>query len=202
VYIKSRAGVNSHWLVRSDGSDHHLLTEGGSAAAWSHDARWVFFQVYSSRVNACIYKVPVEEGDRTLVRCEAALPQLSSDGTLYYSPRRPEHANEIFRARPPDGESVHLYSYAASRIPMYPTGNVLSPDDRWIAILLKDGGTTNIWIVPTDGSPVRQITDFGQRAILIARSVSWSRDSQSVYAAVAAMDADIVLLDGVGPIGR
>ena len=41
------------------------------------------------------------------------------------------------------------------------------------------------------------ITDFGRRAILIARSVSWTRGSRSVYAAVAEMDADIVLLEGI-----
>ena len=45
---------------------------------------------------------------------------------------------------------------------------------------------------------MRQITDFGRRAILIARTVSWSSDSRSVYAAVAEMDADIVLLEGIG----
>ena len=45
---------------------------------------------------------------------------------------------------------------------------------------------------------MRQITDFGRRAIMIARSVGWSSDSQSIYAAVAEMDADIVLLEGIG----
>jgi hypothetical protein len=45
---------------------------------------------------------------------------------------------------------------------------------------------------------MRRITDFGRRAIMIARSVSWSRDSQSIYATVAEVDADIVLLEGIG----
>ena len=81
--------------------------------------------------------------------------------------------------------------------PGIPPGNTLSPDDRWLAMPLKDGATTNIWATPTDGGPMRQITDFGRRAIMIARSVSWSSDSQSIYAAVAEMDADIVLLEGV-----
>ena len=31
VYIKTRAGQNSHWLIKSDGSDHHQLTERGTA---------------------------------------------------------------------------------------------------------------------------------------------------------------------------
>jgi len=32
-------------------------------------------------------------------------------------------------------------------------------------------------------TPIRQLTDFGDRAIVIARSVSWAGDSQHLYAA-------------------
>ena len=105
-------------------------------------------------------------------------------------------SNEVFKASPPDGKGV-LDRYARSRIPWHPNGLTLSPDDRWLAVPLKDGATTNIWAMPTDGGPMRQVADFGQRTILIARSVSWSSDSRSVYAAVAEMDADIVLLEGI-----
>jgi Tol biopolymer transport system component len=62
---------------------------------------------------------------------------------------------------------------------------------------LKDRGTTNIWAIPTDGGPYRQLTDFEQRPILIARQVSWSRDGKFIYAALAESDADIVLLEGL-----
>jgi hypothetical protein len=44
---------------------------------------------------------------------------------------------------------------------------------------------------------MRQATDFGDRSTLIARRVSWSPDGKYIYAAVADMDADIVLLDGL-----
>jgi eukaryotic-like serine/threonine-protein kinase len=199
VYIKTRAGQSSHWLIKSDGSDHHLLTERGTGAVWSPDGRWVYFTVASPGTNSCVYKVPVEGGDRVQVRCDAAVPMISRDGTTLYYSRGPDRVNEIFKASPPDGEGVRLNGYAAYRVPWYPTGNTLSPDDRWIAAPLKDGVTTNIWLFPTDGGPMRQITDFGRRAILIARTVAWSRDSRSVYAAVAEMDADIVLLEGIGP---
>ena len=201
VYIKTRAGQNAQWLIRSDGSDHHQLTDRGTGAAWSHDGRWVYFSVFTSDTKSCIYKIPVEGGDRIQIRCDAVLPMMSGTGAiLYYSTWRPELANVVFKASPPDGEGVRLQSYAASRIPWYPNGHALSLDDQWIAMPLKDGSTTNIWLMPTDGGPLRQITDFGRRAILIARSVNWSSDSRSVYAAVAEMDADIVLLEGIGGI--
>ena len=97
-----------------------------------------------------------------------------------------------------------LALYARSRVPFWPTGHALSRDNRWIAVPLKDGATTNIWAIPTSGGPFRQLTDFGRRAILIARQVSWSPDGKIIYAAVAESDADIVLLDGIGinPAGR
>jgi hypothetical protein len=108
--------------------------------------------------------------------------------------------NELFKASPPEtGPSVPLAQYARSRVPLYPQHFVLSPDDRWLALPLRDAGTTNIWTIPTDGGPFRQITDFGRRAILIARQVSWSPDSRFIYAAVIEQDADVVLLDGIVP---
>ena len=155
----------------------------------------MYFGVVSGTTR-CNYKVPVEGGERVQVRCGTSWAAISSDGsTLFY---HGELSGEIFKASPPDGSGVRLQGYARSRIPWYPNSYTLSPDDRWLAVPLKDGATTNIWAMPTAGGPPRQITDFGRRAILIARSVSWSRDSRSVYAAVAEMDADIVLLEGIG----
>lgn len=60
-----------------------------------------------------------------------------------------------------------------------------------------DDATTNLWAVPTAGGPMRQLTDFGDRFIVIGRRVSWSAGSQSLYAAVAENETDIVLFDGL-----
>jgi hypothetical protein len=44
---------------------------------------------------------------------------------------------------------------------------------------------------------MRRLTDFGERSIMISRSVSWSADSRYLYAAVAEVETDIVLFDGL-----
>ena len=133
------------------------------------------------------------------VRCDAACPRRRADGTLYFARGAWQNTNEIYKAKPEDDERAELVTrFPASLVPLWPTGFALSPDGRWIAMPLKDGGTTNIWAIPTDGGPYRQLTDFGRRPILIARQVSWSRDGKSIYAAVAERDADIVLLEGIG----
>ena len=54
-----------------------------------------------------------------------------------------------------------------------------------------------MWVLPTSGEPMRQVTDFGDRSIAITRSVAWASDSRAIYAAVSEVETDIVLLDGL-----
>ena len=152
VYIKTRAGQSSHWLIKSDGSDHHQLTDRGICCVMV--ARWPVGVLHriSPGASSCVYKVPVEGGDRVLVRCDAGCPRSRVTGppstTGAADPAGLSAVNEIFKASPPDGEGLRLHRYANSRMPWYPTGNTLSPDDRWIALPLKDGATTNVWTIP------------------------------------------------------
>ena len=82
--------------------------------------------------------------------------------------------------------------------PGAPLGHAaISPDGQWLATSLIDGSTTNLWVLPSSGGPLKPLTDFGDRQTLIARAVSWSADGQSVYAALAELQTDIVLIDGL-----
>jgi Tol biopolymer transport system component len=76
---------------------------------------------------------------------------------------------------------------------------VLSPDGKFLALLLMDGPTTNIWTLATSNGVLKAITDFGHQATSIARRVSWSSDGKSIYAAVGRSEADIVLLTNLRP---
>jgi Tol biopolymer transport system component len=108
--------------------------------------------------------------------------------------------HEIARAHPENGQSEVLARVTGSRVPVArrSLNPVLSPDGQWLTFPLTDGGTSNIWGLPTKGEPkLRPFTDFGDRSVVIARRVSWSPDNKFLYAAVAETDADIVLLDGL-----
>jgi hypothetical protein len=72
---------------------------------------------------------------------------------------------------------------------------LLSPDGQWLAVPLVDGATSNVWALPTSGGPMKQLTDFGHRCNVVARSVSWSADNQFLFA--AAVETDVVLFDGL-----
>ena len=86
---------------------------------------------------------------------------------------------------------------AGQRLPGRIMTFVMSPDERSLATALIDGGTANLWVLPTDGGPMTPVTDFGERTVVIVRSVSWSADGQFLYAAVNEIRTDIVLLDGL-----
>ena len=198
--IESRSGTNSEWLINPDGSGLRELVPGGAGAAWSGDGRWLYYYTFTSasRTSTCVEKMPIDGGPAVRVQCEAANVAVAANGSaIYYSPHVGRQS-EIRKAQPENGPSQPFAYVAQSRIPFMPQGYVLSPDDRWLTMPLKDAGTTNIWALPTDGGPARQLTDFGYRPILIARQVSWSPDGKFIYAAVVETDADIVLLDGMG----
>jgi eukaryotic-like serine/threonine-protein kinase len=197
--IQNRSGTNSEWLINPDGSGLRELVAGGAGAAWSGDGRWLYYYTFTSasRTSTCVEKMPIDGGAAVRVQCEAANVAVAANGSaIYYSPHVGRQS-EIRKAQPENGPAQPFAYIAQSRIPFMPQGYVLSPDDRWLTMPLKDAGTTNIWALPTDGSPARQLTDFGHRPILIARQVSWSPDGKFIYAAVVETDADIVLLDGM-----
>ena len=73
----------------------------------------------------------------------------------------------------------------------------LSRDERFLALPIIVGATGSIGVMPVEGGTFTPVIDFGDRAMLIARQVSWAPDGQSIYAAVADVNADIVLLDGL-----
>ena len=51
--------------------------------------------------------------------------------------------------------------------------------------------------MPVDGGTFTPVTNLGDRATLIVRQVAWAPDGAAIYAAVADVNADIVLLDGL-----
>ena len=127
------------------------------------------------------------------------------DGTLFFaSPTRRTNGPwewNLRKARPETAAAIDLVKVSGSRIPvrMSAFNPTLSPDEKWLAQPLIDGAATNLWLISAADGSMRRITDFGDRAVVIARRVSWSRDSRFIYAAVAEIDADVVVLRNLLP---
>ena len=188
------------WVVNADGSNLRNLARSGLGMAWSPDGRFVYYSDTSARA---LKKVDASGGTPVTVRSELARNVIGLSGTtMYYVVERPftdgRPEYEIRAATPEDGPSRLLARIPASRVPSWQIINPsLSPDGQWMALPLTDGFTTNIWALSSANGEWRQVTDFGDRPIFIARRVSWSADGSSILAAIGEGDADIVLLDGL-----
>ena len=206
AFVMTRGEDIGVWTVHPDGSGLRQRVAYGAAPCWSAEGKWLY---HESGAAARIEKMPSEGGESVVVRTAdgGAMPAISPDGAeLFYSLSLRsnllgfvESDREIRRARPEDGESEVLACIPNERIPGLPPVLYLtvSPDGRWLAMPLVDGSTTNLWLLPTTGGAMKRITDFGERSVEIARSISWSADGHHLYAAVADIDTDIVLFDGL-----
>ena len=189
------------WLMNPDGSNAHKISDGGGWACWSPDSRWLYFSPPSQN-GFRIEKTSPEGRSHVAVRAEGQKPAVDAEGRLFFATSLPALNGlsdmEILQAHPENGAAQHLAWISGSRMSswllMQP---VLSPDGKWLALLLTDGPTTNIWAQPTAGGPMRRITDFGRQATFITRRVSWSSDGRSIYAALGIGEADIVLLNNL-----
>jgi Tol biopolymer transport system component len=205
AYVKR--GLNAWnvdlWLMNPDGSHAHKVSDGGGWACWSPDSRWLYFSPPGQN-GFRIQKISPASGPSLLVRQEGQKPAIDAEGRLFFVMSLPALNGlsdmQIMVANPENSPAQKLTRISGSRLSswllMQP---VLSPDGKWLAVLLTDGPTTDIWAQPTAGGPMRRITDFGHQATFITRRVSWSSDGHSIYAAVGKGEADIVLLSNLKP---
>jgi Tol biopolymer transport system component/predicted Ser/Thr protein kinase len=191
------------WVVNTDGTHAHKVSDGGGWACWSPDGKWLYVSPPTA-TGFRIDKVRPDGTDLRTVRPGGRGPAVAADGTLYYVVAQATVNGfadmEIQVAKPDNGPNKLLTRLPGSRLSssllMQP---VLSPDGKFLVVLLMDGPTTNMWTVATDDGSLRPVTDFGHQATFIARRVSWSSDGKSIYAAVGKGEADIVLLTHLTP---
>ncbi len=201
AFVLGRSGQAELWTVDSDGSGLRQVVDKGWYQCWSADGRWLYYN--DTQNSDQIHKIDIDTGARVDVRGDGRAAAPSNDGShvYYLATVTLNHSMwgdlEIRRAAPEDGPSETLARVVSSRVRPLMFMPALSPDGRWLALPLLDGPTTNLWVVPTSGEPMRAVTNFEERSVYITRRASWSSDSRSLYAAVADVESDVVLLDGL-----
>jgi serine/threonine protein kinase len=203
AFVVSRGRI-SIFIVNSDGRNLHELVARGLAPGWSPDGTWMYYSPMDNNEEWRIEKVPSRSGAPVVVRTDVDAHAPTAGRTaLYYATRsRPTVGRwdwEFRRASPEDGPSQVLTRVPSSRSPVSRlfASTSLSPDERLLALPMIVGATATIAVMPVDGGAFTPVIDFGDRAMLIARQVAWAPDGASIYAAVADVNADIVLLDGL-----
>lgn len=188
--------------MNPDGSAAHKISDGGGWACWSPDSRWLYFSPPAQN-GFRIEKASSSGGPHVPVREAGQKPAVDAAGRLFFALSLPALNGlsdmEILVANPENGPAQKLVRISGSRYLSSTMQPVISPDGNWLALLLTNGPTTDIWAQPTDGGPMRRITDFGNQPTFITRRVSWSSDGHSIYAAVGKGEADIVLLSNLRP---
>jgi Tol biopolymer transport system component len=205
VFIVTQEGNTGLWLIHPDGSGLRRVARGWYSC-WSSDGRWIYYTPARDGPR-CLERVPIDGGEPEVVRSSGTSgAAVTADGSTLYFVHRLRAGifglwgdSEIRRAPARDGPSEVMARIPASRIAVSPLmlQVFLSPNGQWIAMPLIDGTTTNLWGLPTTGGPMKQLTDFRDRSIVISRSVSWSADSQYLYAAVAEAETDVLLFEGL-----
>jgi serine/threonine protein kinase len=199
AFIRAEDGL-SLWLARSDGLNIRPFVGEGYAACWSRDGEWIYCNE-GRELATRIKKVRAIDGTTAIVR--PGHGAIVGATTFYFCVRASTSGGtldwDICSASPEDAPPATIARVAGARVPLTPlfVQGVLSPDECWIAMPLKDGDTTNIWTIPTTAGKMRPLTDFGRRPVLIARQVSWAPDGNAIYAAVAELTADVVLYEGL-----
>ena len=201
VFLLTRNGEPGQWLINSDGSNLHRVISRGIWATWSADGRWIYFVALRGGKYR-IEKVSLDGREPVIVRDDAVDPAADSLKLYYANVLKRGDGGwdyEVCKSGAEDGPTEVLARIAGQRVPVKALNfhTILSPDGKLLAMPLTDAGTSNLWVLPTIGGPIRQLTDFGKRPIVIARRVSWSPDSKYLYAAVDERDSDVVLLDGL-----
>ena len=206
AFVRSDGGRAATWGIRPDGTGLRRLVAGW-APCWSADGRWLYHWRLEGEPRG-VDRLLIDDGTVESVHQggDLCIPAISRDGTTLFlaqsavAPIRGWFGAgflEFVRCHLPENASERLARVAGQRMPARIGTFVLSPDESCAATSLHDGGTTNLWLLPTDGGPMKPVTDFAERAVVIARSVSWSRDSQFLYVALAEIRTDIILLDGL-----
>jgi Tol biopolymer transport system component len=203
AFVVSRDRI-SVFVVNADGRNLREIVPRGLAPCWSRDGEWLYYSPLDNNQGWRIEKVPSRGGPPVVVRTDVDVhaPTVGR-AALYYATRAQRTVGEwdweFRRASPEDGPSEVLTRVPGTHMPVSRlfASTSLSPDEQRLALPMMVGATGSIGVMSVEGGTFTPAVDFGDRATLIARQVAWAPDGASIYAAVADVNADVVLLDGL-----
>lgn len=166
LFTSNRAGSFHIWRMDTDGNNLKQLTEGsGEWSARSTASGWVVY-ASSAAGKQNLWKIPIDGGTPIrLTNKYSYLPALSPDGRLVaYSYWDEEAAPQQWGREIISVETgQHVKTLEVPRSASRSSGDVLfrwTPDGRALTYIdFRDGGT-NLWTLPIDGAPARQLTNF------------------------------------------
>ena len=194
-YIVFAAVRNKHlniWRMDLDGGNQKQLTDGGIGTyhpSVTPDSRWVIYTVETS-LGPNLWKVSIDGGDPVqLTNRFTSSPEISPDGKwIACSYRQDNNSTWRYAIIPIDGgEPIKVFDLVGKK-----------SDFRWSSdgqslYYLRDteGGVTNIWSMPLDDKPPKQVTEFKTEQIY---NFALSSDRKQLAVSRGTTTSDVVLI--------
>jgi Tol biopolymer transport system component/DNA-binding winged helix-turn-helix (wHTH) protein len=192
VFASDRSGNLEIWRMKVDGSNLLQLTSGKGATSPSitPDGKWV---IYLSPADGYLYKVPINGGDSARVAGQAVgVSAVSPDGNLIGYFTWVKNRWGIAVSSFEDGSLVKTFDLSSQSL----NNRALkwAPDGKSLLYAASSDGVGNIWLLPVETGPPRQITNFKADGIF---HFDISPDGKDLICARGAWKHDIVLIKNV-----
>jgi serine/threonine protein kinase len=163
VFQSNRAGGRNIWRMNADGTDPKQLTTGNYGDSYpvcSPDGQSVVFM--SLRLGGwSIWLVKIDGGaPLQITNRPSEFPCFSPDGkliTYFYPDDQANNQPKLGMISFKTGDIVRTIDLPPT---VQPIAFAWVPDGKSVAYLDSSSGVLNIWSVPLDGGPPRQLTNF------------------------------------------
>lgn len=195
VFVSTRGGDADIWRMDADGTNAVQLTNDPDLTLEpnvSPDGKFVYYDVMDGARKHTIWRVSIDGGTpEQVTRFGSRKPVLSPDGSLLVCELREsvgDPSPKVAIVNVERGEVINtLNSSSLSR-----SRNVRwSPDSKALIYVESRSRVDNLWMMPIDGSPARQITNFDKDRIF---RFDMTRNGTSFAFARGSEDSDVVMV--------
>lgn len=199
IFTSTRRGASTNlrsmWRMDTDGGNLNELTggAGGRFPQSSPDGRWVVFR---STPSLRAWKVSIDGGDPVRLTDKwTSNPTVSPDGSLvacWYrdDDQQPNTPTKVAIIPFAGGDPVKVLDLPRQSFTS-DAGLRWTPDGRALTYIDTINGVSNIWSLPVDGGPPKQLTDFK------ADQIFWfdfSRDGKQLALSRGTETSDVILI--------
>jgi serine/threonine protein kinase len=197
VFVLWREGKKNIWRMSLDGTNPVQLTSGlaDSLPTLSPDSRWVVYTALDG-VQPTLWRVAIDGGVPTKVTDHVATTSIVSPDGRSIAFTYPESSDPF---APPNRIAVIPFEGGPPTrtftVPQSGTGLTTihwwTHDGKSILYTATTNNVTNIWSLPLDGGPPKQVTDFKD---MLLTGFAWSHDGKQLACTRGALMRDAILV--------